>query len=330
MNPFISVIIPVYKVEKYLKKCVESVLQQKYKDFEIVLVDDGSPDRCPEICDEFAFQDDRVKVIHKENGGSSDARNIGIQVASGEYIMFLDSDDYWDTNDALTNIVYKLKDKLPDVLLHGCKDFNLITNSISISRGNYDINKIENLSKGEMFEYLFKEGLFPGSAWIVVTKRKFIIENNLYFIKGIKGEDYDWLLNVFMHGNRFTATNDTFYVYLKYRTDSITSTGDLKSIEGIIKTIEKWYPIISEEANSQIKRNVLGHLGYMLGTVYTIYDNLSINDKLIAKKLIKDNIFLLSYSSNKKIKIIKMCSKFLGIDLTSKICREVYMRKKYE
>lgn len=95
MNPLISVIIPVYKVEDYLTACVESVLAQTYQNYEIILVDDGSPDNCPQMCDEFARQDSRIRVIHKENGGLSSARNAGIDVAKGEYLAFLDSDDLW-------------------------------------------------------------------------------------------------------------------------------------------------------------------------------------------------------------------------------------------
>ena len=90
----ISIIVPVYNVEKYLHRCIESILNQTYKDLEIILVDDGSPDRCGQICDDYAQKDSRIKVIHKENGGLGLARNSGIAVCSGEYIMFLDSDDY--------------------------------------------------------------------------------------------------------------------------------------------------------------------------------------------------------------------------------------------
>lgn len=90
----ISVIIPVYNVEKYLVKCIDSVINQTYTNLEIILVDDGSPDRCPQICDEYAKKDKRIRVIHKANGGLSDARNAGIDVADGEYICFLDGDDY--------------------------------------------------------------------------------------------------------------------------------------------------------------------------------------------------------------------------------------------
>lgn len=99
-----SIIIPCYKVEKYLRQCVDSVLVQTFEDYEVIIVDDGSPDGCPAICDEYAIKDNRVKVIHKENGGLSDARNAGLDVAHGEYVMFLDSDDWWDDKDALRKV----------------------------------------------------------------------------------------------------------------------------------------------------------------------------------------------------------------------------------
>ncbi len=92
----ISIVIPVYKVEPYLSKCIDSILAQTYTNLEIILVDDGSPDNCPKICDEYAKLDNRIIVIHKENGGLSDARNAGIRIVTGEYIGFVDSDDYID------------------------------------------------------------------------------------------------------------------------------------------------------------------------------------------------------------------------------------------
>ena len=93
-NPLISVIVPVYKVEEYLARCVDSILGQTYRNLEILLVDDGSPDRCGVMCDEYASRDSRIRVIHKENGGLSSARNAAIDVARGEYIGFVDSDDW--------------------------------------------------------------------------------------------------------------------------------------------------------------------------------------------------------------------------------------------
>lgn len=91
----VSIIIPVYKVEQYLQNCLNSVLVQSYTNWELILVDDGSPDRCGSICDEYAQKDNRIKVVHKENGGSSSARNVGLDVMTGEFVSFLDSDDFW-------------------------------------------------------------------------------------------------------------------------------------------------------------------------------------------------------------------------------------------
>jgi len=95
-NPLISVIVPIYNVEEYLNRCVESIVNQTYQNLEIILVDDGSPDNCPQMCDEWAGKDSRIKVIHKENGGLSDARNAGMKIATGDYISFIDSDDWID------------------------------------------------------------------------------------------------------------------------------------------------------------------------------------------------------------------------------------------
>ena len=93
--PKISIIVPVYKVEKYINRCIDSILTQTFTDFELILVDDGSPDNCPAVCDRYANQDNRVKVIHKKNGGVSSARNSALDIAQGEYITFCDGDDYY-------------------------------------------------------------------------------------------------------------------------------------------------------------------------------------------------------------------------------------------
>ncbi|MBQ6543175.1 MAG: glycosyltransferase family 2 protein, partial [Clostridia bacterium] len=112
--PLISVIVPVYKVEKYLPRCLDSILSQSFTDFELLLVDDGSPDSCPEICDEYARRDRRISVIHKENGGLSSARNAALERATGKYVSFVDSDDYI-TADALQTLYSALTETDSDI-----------------------------------------------------------------------------------------------------------------------------------------------------------------------------------------------------------------------
>ena len=106
---YFSIIVPVYNVEKYLSECIDSILCQTFADFELILVDDGSRDKSGAICDEYAQKDDRIKVIHKENGGQSDARNIGTATSAGEYIIYIDSDDYICGNNFLQEIYDKSK-----------------------------------------------------------------------------------------------------------------------------------------------------------------------------------------------------------------------------
>ena len=120
MNPKISIIVPVYKVEKYIHKCIDSILAQTFTDFELILVDDGSPDNCGKICDEYAKEDSRIVVIHKDNGGVSDARNIGISRANGEYIGFVDSDDYID-KDMYKNLYESCLNNKADISIIGIK-----------------------------------------------------------------------------------------------------------------------------------------------------------------------------------------------------------------
>ena len=115
-KPTISVIVPVYKVEKYIRKCIDSILNQTYQNIEVILVDDGSPDNCGKICDEYAYLDKRVRVIHKKNGGLGSARNVGLGLAKGQYIMFVDSDDYL-TKDSIGTVLKAIVDyDMPDMI----------------------------------------------------------------------------------------------------------------------------------------------------------------------------------------------------------------------
>lgn len=122
--PKVSVIVPIFKVEQFLTKCIDSILNQSYANIEVILVDDGSPDRCPQICDDYQRKDSRVKVVHKQNGGQSSARNAGLDVASGEYVSFVDSDD-WLESDAYSMIVGQCLENQLDIIGGGIDTFVL-------------------------------------------------------------------------------------------------------------------------------------------------------------------------------------------------------------
>lgn len=168
-TPLISVIVPVYKVEKYLDKCVQSIVDQTYKNLEIILVDDGSPDNCPQMCDEWAKKDPRIKVIHKENGGASSARNVGIDIAQGDYLGFVDSDDFIDLRmyEKLFNAVRNSTKKISHCFSYRYKADRVIELKHHRASKEYDLEAALNevfLGRVDyaVWSKLFEKGVFEG------------------------------------------------------------------------------------------------------------------------------------------------------------------------
>lgn len=175
----ISIVVPIYKVEEYLSRCIQSLINQTYKNLEIILVDDGSPDNCPKMCDDWAKNDNRIKVIHKENGGLSDARNAGLKISTGKYITFVDSDDFVSTNFIQT---------LYDDLLSTHSDMSMVGFLKFEDGQKIDQEKLESASSIETFEGLEKfRQLYMGAgvnfvvAWNKLYKTSIFKDNNILF-----------------------------------------------------------------------------------------------------------------------------------------------------
>jgi glycosyltransferase involved in cell wall biosynthesis len=324
-----SIIIPVYNVEAYLTKGVESVLQQTFTDFELLLVDDGSKDNSLQLCYEWQKKDQRVTVIAKENGGASDARNVGIRAAKGDYIMFLDSDDYWDDDLALQKIVNCIQSKPSvELLLFHWKNWNLKNNQMIVFSNQYDINTIREGHRETVIKSLFNTDLFPSSAVITVTKRTFLLENSLFFVKGIKAEDVDWTLQLFDKAHHFLALNLNCYVVLLHREGSVTSTADGKSIDSVLYILDKWTPVFLNKV-TEINRLLLGHLAFHYATCFITYNQLSpVEQKQYLLKLEKYR-FLFQYAHSPKTAAVKKLIALFGLNLGSKIIGLLFsLRKK--
>ena len=213
MNEKISVVIPIYKVEKYLKKCINSITNQTYKNLEIILVDDGSPDKCPQICDEYSQKDSRIKVIHKKNGGLSDARNVGLKEATGKWIAFIDSDDF--VSDDYIEYLYKL-------LKENKSDISIV---LPYEFSNYEKIKIKN-EREIINVYDSRQGLitmlyqkkFDTSAWGKLYKKELF--NDILFPCGKLYEDISTIYKVILKSDKIVYSNQKKYYYLK-RNDSI-------------------------------------------------------------------------------------------------------------
>jgi len=211
-----SIIVPVYNVEKYLEECVDSILKQSFSDFEIILVDDCSPDKSPEICDELALKDNRIKVVHKpQNEGLGFARNTGMTVASGEYIVFVDSDDTIAEN-TLEECAAKLSDK-PDIIVFGMKlcyenDKGKVVRSEELVPENFIANNQQEIA--EMFRRLSAARVFQ-YACNKAYNREFLLACATQFEKTKLIEDFLFNIDVFSKAKRVESINKYFYFYRK-------------------------------------------------------------------------------------------------------------------
>lgn len=247
MEPLISVIVPIYKVEEYLSRCVDSIINQTYKNLEIILVDDGSPDDCPKICDDYARKDNRVKVIHKRNGGLSDARNAGMKVATGEYISFIDSDDYisldfikvlYDT------VVLENSDIVECSVVEFYEDghFDRYTDDLNVS----SCETIEGLSM------LISENQFHQHVWNKLYKSNQVLD--IPFAVGKLNEDEFWTYQIFGRAKKVTKINKTMYYYFQRESSIMGERYNIRrldALEGINNRylyINKNFPSLSLKA----------------------------------------------------------------------------------
>ncbi len=219
MSSLISIIVPVYKTESYLAKCLNSIINQTYKNLEIILIDDGSPDHCGKICDEFSTRDPRIKVIHQPNEGISAARNAGLKIASGEYIGFVDSDDWID-------------DDMFEILFNGISKYDA---QIAICGYYYaGGNKHKEVKEKDTTLYNRKDALrnllhdetFTSHVWNKLFKKELF--EGIYFPYGRCFEDIAIAYKLFEKAEKIVFLNSSKYYYLR-RGDSITSAGKIQN-----------------------------------------------------------------------------------------------------
>ena len=231
MNPKMSVIIPVYNVELWLRKCINSLLNQTYSNIEIILIDDGSTDKSDEICDEYLKKDTRIKVMHIRNGGQSIARNKGLDISQGEYVLFVDSDDYLCDREIIEKFINILNSNKCNFIYTSYCRFNdgnedEITEILPINLTNKDI---ENKLGKDILADLINKNSFHHAPYLKVCRRDFILNNNLYFREGYYHEDVEWSFKVFYYAKKVIIYNEPWYMRRMRENSTITSR-DEKSI----------------------------------------------------------------------------------------------------
>lgn len=204
MGSKISIIIPVYKVEEFLDRCIQSVVEQTFKNTEIILVDDGSPDKCPEMCDIWAKKDNRIKVIHKANGGLSDARNAGLDIATGDYIAFVDSDD-WILPDMYEKMLHTMQIEKADICACNIRSY-YSDYEVVLGCDEYIVGNSE-----QILDMLYSDAKYPVVAWNKLYKRE--VWEKLRFPVGKICEDAFTTFKLVHKAKRIVQIPEDFYCY---------------------------------------------------------------------------------------------------------------------
>ncbi|WP_455684410.1 glycosyltransferase family 2 protein [Thomasclavelia sp.] len=232
MNDLISIIVPVYNVELYLKQCIKSIIKQTYDNIEIILVDDGSTDQSGKICDDYKIRNKKVIVLHKENGGLSDARNAGLNYASGKYVFFLDSDD-WIKENTIESLYNTMIDSKSDIVISNY--YYLYDNRSNIA---INIDKNIEFNRIELMEALIENKFIKNFAWGKLYKKELL--DNYKFPKGRLFEDVYWTHLIFAQVNKAIFVKEPL-IYYRQRENSISFTFNKNRIDLLIGYLKRRY-----------------------------------------------------------------------------------------
>lgn len=314
----VSFIIPIYNVEKYLSECVESILAQTYSDFEMLLVDDGSPDNCPALCDDWARKDSRIKALHKPNGGLSDARNYGLNHAQGDYVVFVDSDDFWVEKDCLEQLM-NVVDAHPecDFIGFNCSYYYSDTKTYK-KWVAYNESLSVPTDKNIVICSLVASGTFPMSACLKIIKRKSLSDMGLRFIKGTIAEDIPWFIDLLEGSKKCMFVNQYIYAYRQNVAGSITASGNPKSTSDLFAIVKNEVAKMKNRSIAKDAKDALcSFLAYEFCILLTASSRMS---KEIRKELMNYK-WLLDYTSNPKVRKAAFMNKLFGIKVTELVLK---------
>ena len=318
----LSIIIPIFNAEKFLKKCIDSILEQTYTEYELILVDDGSTDSSGNICDKYAENNQCIKVIHQVNSGAAAARNAGIKVAKNDYIFFIDSDDFIDKKNAFNIIHERLKQTKAGVLNFNFKKYYDVRKQKRYF--NIDENMpLEYLVNKKEFEFLYKNDLYIASPWNKVVKREIFNKYDLKFVEGIYSEDIEWCARLAIYAQSFDFINEDFYCYRQIPT-SVSKSISNKNLKDLKDSIVLCYKK-SKELNTGFKIFYLNYVAYQYATFFVCQAKVKLDqENKIYIDQMKKYLFLLRYGKQKKVKALYILSKIIGYKNLCRLMRIFY------
>lgn len=329
--PIISVIVPVYKVEKVVHYCIYSILKQTFTDFELILVDDGSPDNSGKICDEYALKDDRIEVVHKLNGGVSSARNTGINIAKGEYIVFIDSDDYVDKDYLQGLISTKKLYSYTDNIWCGFRTVKSYSdNENYIKQVMFDDVEKISFSNAKSIMTLHDKWLDAG-PYCKLYSRKTIIDNNLFFDEDLSlGEDliFNFRYLDCTNGDIAILNKDSYSYFINENSLASKYYPDLFEIYQRINAtmkyyVEKWN--CDSEQISKLYNSCFFKYEVVLKNTFSCENKLSYckkvayNSNILKSKEFAESFSEMSYKPNVLYKMAYRSKKYIFVRMVDKI-----------
>lgn len=304
-----SVIIPIYKVRAYLDTCIESVLNQDFQNFEIILVvDEESLDGCLEISERYAKSDSRIKIITVEHIGLGHARNCGLDIATGEYIVFIDSDDFLGKNNHFRALDSCIQEREPDYII--ARHRKLIDTNGCVVDGSKPWKKkiIEDQNFEKKMVSILDSGQFNLSAWAKAIRRELIEENNIRFANGIS-EDIDWTGRILNSTDRIEVINDDSYVY-RIRDNSLSKRTDLMSCLEMLDRMKNWASII--QGNTEFENAQKGIIAGFYYIVLGYWSALDKKDQSVLKTKLDSLSWCENYARTRKVKCTKLLCTIFG------------------
>lgn len=313
----LSIIVPVYNVENYLCKCIDSILNQNFKDFEVILVDDGSIDRSGKICDIYANKDNRVKVIHKNNGGLSSARNMGLDVAKGEYIGFVDSDD-WIEPDMYERMYNEIIKTNSDIIVCNFKKvFKNVEESYIYRNKSLDLNNIEALNELYNIKYIYN------LAWNKIYKKSLF--DNLRYKEGFIYEDEFIIHHLLYKSNKTRYIPENFYNYYQREGSIINSKFNIRKYDRVLALGERIEFFKKIKLNDLVKKAEKEYVDLFIWNYFLVKRNIkNCNEDLLKFKedfkkkvnsILKNDLISLKYKISILVFIINdnLYGKLIGI-----------------
>lgn len=319
---WISIIIPVYNVKAYLRQCVQSILSQGNFDgaYEMILVDDGSLDGSGQICDAFGQQYPLIRVLHQKNAGLGAARNAGIRAAVGEYLLFVDADD-WIGAGSLKRIFRELEREPADVYF--LDSYKYFAQGYQRPMNDRRLQLINTLGKSECMKLFGTLSKYPGSACDKLVRRSLVEQRRILFEEGVLGEDLVWVLKCMVYARNFRYLRAHFYYYRQNRTGSITSRMDAVRFADQMHAVRQGAAVAAVSQGRRYRKEIYAMMAYEAEVALLFLGMLpAVGTEQIRQ--MEDALWLLAYRKGWKTTVIRWLTLGIGVRKTAKLLAWIY------